>query len=152
MDAEHLFRKHFAQYHALRDITTIDLPGDAAILRRLAELCRAASRMAVRDGKHMEVRRLTDLAQQLDQRTRALAVVFAMTHQKFIALNIHNGILWRRTNESVGLMIGLGFFGLLCGICYSLMGDKRRVDKESGVLQTEQKIEGKPRGFSDLSV
>ena len=47
-----------------------------------------------------------------------LAVVFAMTDRKFIALNIHNGILWRIAMISVGLMIGLGFFGLLCGICY----------------------------------
>jgi hypothetical protein len=60
-----------------------------------------------------------------------LAVVFAMTDRKFIALNIHNGILWRRAMESVGLMIGLGFFGLLCGICYWLMRDKRSADKES---------------------
>jgi hypothetical protein len=60
-----------------------------------------------------------------------LAVVFAMTDRKIIALNINNGILWRRAMESVGLMIGLGFFGLLCGICYWLMRDKRSADKES---------------------
>ena len=29
------------------------------------------------------------------------------------------------------LMIELGFFGLLCGICYWLMRDKRSADKES---------------------
>ena len=60
-----------------------------------------------------------------------LAVVFAMTDRKFVALNIHNAILWRRAMESVGLMIGLGFFGLLCGICYWLMRDKRNADNES---------------------
>jgi hypothetical protein len=60
-----------------------------------------------------------------------LAVVFAMTDRKFIARNIYNGILWRRTMESIGLMVGLGFFGLLCGICDWLMRDKRSPDKES---------------------
>jgi hypothetical protein len=60
-----------------------------------------------------------------------LAVVFAMTDRKFIALNIYNGILWRRAMESVWLMIGLGFFGLLCGISFWLMRDKRSADKES---------------------
>jgi hypothetical protein len=33
--------------------------------------------------------------------------------------------------ESVELMIGLGFFGLLCGICYWLMRDKRSANRES---------------------
>jgi hypothetical protein len=28
-------------------------------------------------------------------------------------------------------MIGLGFFGLLCGFCFWLMRDKRSADKES---------------------
>ena len=60
-----------------------------------------------------------------------LAVVFAMADRKFIALNIHNGILWRMAMASVGLMIGLGFFGLLCGFCFWLMRDKRSADKES---------------------
>lgn len=50
-----------------------------------------------------------------------LALVFAITDRKIIVLNIHNGILWQRTMETVGLMIGLGFFGLLCGICYWMM-------------------------------
>src|SRR5215467_6983734 len=59
-----------------------------------------------------------------------IAVVFAMS-RKFIALNIHNGILWRLAMQSVGLMIGLGFFGLLCGFCFWLMRDKRSADKES---------------------
>ena len=59
-----------------------------------------------------------------------IAVVFAMS-RKFIALNIHNGILWRLAMQSVGFMIGLGFFGLLCGICYWLMRDKRSADKDS---------------------
>jgi hypothetical protein len=57
-----------------------------------------------------------------------LAVVLAMTDRRFIALNIHNGILSEMAMESVWLMIGLGFFGLLCGICYWLMRDKRSVD------------------------
>jgi hypothetical protein len=60
-----------------------------------------------------------------------LAVVFAATDRKIIALNIHNGILRRRAMESVELMIGLGFFGLLCGICYWLMRDKRSANRES---------------------
>ena len=60
-----------------------------------------------------------------------LAVIFAITERKFIALNIHNGILWRLAIQSVGFMIGLGFFGLLCGICYWLMRDKRSADKDS---------------------
>ena len=60
-----------------------------------------------------------------------LAVVFAMSDRKIIALNINNGILWRRAMETVGLMIALGFFGLLCGICYWVMRDKRSTDKES---------------------
>ena len=59
-----------------------------------------------------------------------IAVDFAMS-RKFIALNIHNGILWRMAMASVGLMIGLGFFGLLCGFCDWLMRDKRSADKES---------------------
>jgi len=59
-----------------------------------------------------------------------IAVVFAIS-RKFIALNIHNGILWRMAMASVGLMIGLGFFGLLCGFCFWLMRDKRSADKES---------------------
>jgi len=59
-----------------------------------------------------------------------IAVVFAMS-RKFIALNIHNGILWRLAMQSVGLMIGLGFFGLLCGFCDWLTRDKRSADKES---------------------
>jgi len=33
--------------------------------------------------------------------------------------------------QAVGLMIGLGFFGLLCGICYWLMRDKRSADNRS---------------------
>jgi hypothetical protein len=60
-----------------------------------------------------------------------LAVVFAITDRKIIAININNGILWRRAMEAVGLMVGLGFFGLLCGISYWLMRDKRSADKES---------------------
>jgi hypothetical protein len=60
-----------------------------------------------------------------------LAIVFAVTDRKSIALIIHNGILWRRAMESVGLMIGLGFFGLLSGFCYWLMCNKRSADKDS---------------------
>jgi len=54
-----------------------------------------------------------------------------MSDRKIIALNINNGILWRRAMETVGLMIALGFFGLLCGICYWVMRNKRSTDKES---------------------
>jgi|SRR5215510_2513292 len=60
-----------------------------------------------------------------------LAVIFAITERKFIALNIHNGILWRLAIQSVGFMIGLGFFGLLSGFCYWLMRDKTSADKDS---------------------
>ena len=60
-----------------------------------------------------------------------LEVVLAMTDRKFIALSIDNGILWRMAMASVGLMVGLGFFGLLCGFCFWLMRDKRSADKES---------------------
>jgi hypothetical protein len=60
-----------------------------------------------------------------------LVVVLAVADRKIIALNLHNGILWRMAMESTGLMIGLGFFGLLCGVCYWLMGAKRSAGKES---------------------
>lgn len=57
-----------------------------------------------------------------------LAVGFAINDREFIVLNIDNGILWRRAVETVGFMIGLGFFGMLCGICYWLR-DKRRASR-----------------------
>jgi len=59
-----------------------------------------------------------------------LAIVFAMADRNFIALNINNGILWRTAMVSSALMVGLGLFGLLCGICYWLMRDKRSSDKD----------------------
>jgi len=55
-----------------------------------------------------------------------LVVFLAIADREIIALNIHNGIVWQMAMESVGLMIGLGLFGLLCGFCYWLMRDKRR--------------------------
>ena len=58
-----------------------------------------------------------------------LAVVFAIDDREFIALNIDNGILWRRALEIAGFTVRLGFLGLLCGICYWLR-DNRRADKE----------------------
>jgi hypothetical protein len=51
-------------------------------------------------------------------------VLVAINDWKIIALNIHNGILWQMAVGSFVLMVGLGFFGLLCGICYWLMRDK----------------------------
>jgi hypothetical protein len=60
-----------------------------------------------------------------------LTIVFAIADRKFIAINIHNGILSQWAMVSVGLMVGLGFFGLLCGICYWLVRDKRSAHEES---------------------
>ena len=59
-----------------------------------------------------------------------LELLVAITSRQLIANNIHNGIVWQMTIESVVLMIGLGFFGLLCGICYWLR-DKRSAAKDS---------------------
>jgi hypothetical protein len=69
-NVEHLFAKHFAEHQSLQDISTIELPDDPKVLRALARRCLDASRAAVRTGKSMEVRRLTDLASQLEQRAR----------------------------------------------------------------------------------
>jgi len=60
-----------------------------------------------------------------------LSIVFAIMDRKFIALNIRNGILSHMAVETVGFMVVLGFFGLLCGLCYWLMRDKRSADKQS---------------------
>jgi hypothetical protein len=65
-----LFAKHFAEHRALQDISTIELPDDPTVLRALARRCLEASRAASRTGKSMEVRRLTDLASQLERRAR----------------------------------------------------------------------------------
>ena len=69
-NVEDLFAKHFAEHRALQDISTIELPDDPAVLRALARRCLEASRAAARTGKSMEVRRLTDLASQLERRAR----------------------------------------------------------------------------------
>jgi hypothetical protein len=69
-NAEDLFKKHFAKDRALQDISTIELPSDPAVLRALARRCLEASRGASLKGKSMEVRRLTDLASQLERRAR----------------------------------------------------------------------------------
>jgi hypothetical protein len=70
MDAEKLYRKFFNADLVLQDISMIELPDDRTILRALAERCRTDSRVAVLAGRQMEVKRLSELATQLDRRAR----------------------------------------------------------------------------------
>ena len=69
-----LFRNHFSEQRGLTDLSTIEemLPHDAGQLRALAERCWDASREAARAGRHMEVRRMSVLARQLEQHAAAL--------------------------------------------------------------------------------
>lgn len=59
-----------------------------------------------------------------------LVAIGVITSRQLIANNIHNGIAWQMAMESVVLTIVLGFFGLLCGICYWLR-DKRGAARDS---------------------
>jgi hypothetical protein len=69
--AAEFFRTYFEPdwRQALVDISTIahHIPRDRAMLFALMECCRHAARSATRMGRHLEVRRLNDLAAQLNR-------------------------------------------------------------------------------------
>lgn len=67
--AAHIFAKFLRSNHQLTDLKQLggELPQDATVLHYLQALCMSEMQVAMTRGRHTEVRRLSDLAQQLQE-------------------------------------------------------------------------------------